>query len=191
MPIDSNTTRHESREQTGSAAARGDGGRSLAFWMLVALSLALLTPAVLLPSWRAYQAAELRHRLLARRVESLTADLQKQEHLLEALHSDPAVVMRAAKRELDYTQPGQQFVSITTRPIEALESSDPQKSADVKPLPIILQRFARFLPRWDYDSLFCRSPIREVLMAMSASLLIASFAIFWPRRRADRSPAAC
>jgi len=162
-------------------ASMGDGGRSITFWLLIVLGLCVLTPCVLLPAWREHQAADLRHRMLAQRVEQTELRVAKQRRMLDALHSDPAVITRAAMRELDYTLPGQDFVIVETSPPAHGDTASPPIAP--KPLPVALRRLADLLPDLDYDAVFCRSPIRSIMMAMSAGLIAAAFAIFWPRRR--------
>lgn len=162
-------------------ASMGDGGRSITFWLLIVLGLCVLTPCVLLPAWREHQTADVRHRMLAQRVELAEQRVAKQRKMLEALHSDPAAITRAAMRELDYTLPGQDFVIVETAPPAQLDAQ--LAPIEPKPLPVSLRRLADLLPDLDYDAVFCRRPIRSIMMTMSAGLIAAAFAIFWPRRR--------
>ena len=186
--LDAPTRTPDARYDVPPDRRNGDGGRSLAYWILIALSLGVLAPCVLLPAWRENQRAELRHRLLAGRVAQLEARLERQRRLLDALDSDPAVITRAAMRELDYTQPGERFVSVAAAQSPPATPDLPVPA--VKPLPVGLSRLARFLPDWNYDAVFNRQPIRRILMAMAVALLAAAFVIFWPRCRVNANQPA-
>jgi cell division protein FtsB len=153
-------------------------GSPLVFWLLTIMGLAVFAPCIVLPEWRAYQGlrlAEQREQFKVDQVREAVADEQRR---LEALRSDPAVVARLARREFAFHQPGEAVVTV---PVAS--APDPPKTfvpAPVEP-PVLIKRWERFLPRLNYDRLFCDDETRAPLMGMSLSVIAIAFALF--RRR--------
>lgn len=165
-------------------ATTGDGGRSLVFWMLVGMSVCVLAPCAILPAWRDYQTADLNERIAARQQTQAQALIERQRRRLDAVRNDPAVVTRLAQRELEFRVPGQTAIAVPINaPPDRKRAEEPPAPAEP---PIVLARLGRFLPDWNFDSLFCKSPTRETLMVLSLTLMASAFVIFWPsRQRAD------
>jgi len=168
----------------------GDGGASLVFWILVTMALLVFTPCMILPAWREYQQAELAARVRRHEADQAELRAKRLEARLDAIHNDPVVIARLARRDLRCTLPGE--VGLAVRPVNGatpaylepwLDSAveyAPVELAPVKP-PVAVLRLTHYLPRLNYDALFCASPTRETLLAMSVTLLAAAFIIFWPR----------
>jgi hypothetical protein len=168
--------------------APGDGGKGLVFWILIALSVATLAPCVILPAWRDYQRAELAARVRAWQVEQATRHVERLEQRLDAIHNDPAVVARLARRALAFRAEGEiQLdvpVMLASSRAPAAEDFVPEpSSAQWQPArpPVAIARLVALLPAWDYDALFCESPTRETLLVMALVLFVAAIIIFWPR----------
>jgi cell division protein FtsB len=171
-------------------SARGDGGKGLVFWILIALAVATLAPCFILPAWRDYQRAELAARVRDWQVQEATERVQALERRLEAINNDPATVARLARRTLEFHQDSETTFDVpvmlaASRPTGAprevvpIEPAKPQWQP--QPLPVGVARLVALLPRWNYDALFCASPTRETLLALSLGLFVAAFAIFWPK----------
>ncbi len=175
----------DSAREEAAVAERGDGGAGLVFWILIALAVATLAPCLVLPAWREYQQADLTAQIRTRQAELADAEVARLERRLDAIHNDPAVVARLARRELAYRGPGEELVAV---PVDCTVDAPlpPALNLDefvpVQP-PVGITRLLAYLPDWDYDALFCTSPTRETLMGMSAGLIAAAFIIFWPRYR--------
>jgi hypothetical protein len=150
--------------------------------MLLFLALGAFTPCVLLPEWRAYQAAQLAVQVERHRLESLQTIVDDERRLLEALQSDPAVILRAAKRELHVEKPGSRSVLISVPP------DRPPREELFVPTPVlpppILARAASYLPDFDYDNIFCDEDTRLVIMAMSVALMLLAVCLPTPKIRA-------
>jgi len=156
------------------------------FWLLFSLAAAAFAPCVIVPVWLDCQEtrqAEQRQLADVRRAQS---EVDRQRRLAEALRSDPAVIARAAQRELEYTIPGQLRVDISPSPVSPQSDAvEPSASAasdpPIPPAPIPL-------PKLNYRAIFCDPPTRTVITLMSGGLLLAAFILF-PPRRAPRAEA--
>jgi len=195
-------------------AVSGDGGASLVFWMLIALALTVMAPCMILPAWREYQAAELRERTRAAEAAAYTRHADRLEQRLDAIHNDPVVIERLARRELRCTLPGEVRLAVSnpnaadwaadtftpatysaagadgadgpadTSYAELFRERTPViPSAEFQPVqpPVGIARLTHYLPRLNYDALFCSAPTRGTLLGMSLTLVAAAFIIFWPR----------
>ena len=172
--------------------AAGDGGVGLVFWWLIVMAVAAFAPCMILPAWREYQEAELTERVRAARVAAATAEVDDLRRRLDAIHNDPAVVTRLARRELEFRKPGEVVVAV---PVSGAPAPSPPSTprAETDPLkgvepPVPIARLLAYLPDFNYDVLFCRSPMRETILALSVGLFVAAFVVFWPRRRAATHP---
>lgn len=191
----------------------GDGGASLVFWMLITLALVVMAPCMILPAWREYQAADLLERTRAAEARAVEEHAERLERRLDAIHNDPVVIARLARRELRCTLPGEVrlavgsdawpdadyaaagFSRLEVRPSGPSaggagvyaelfrERTPPAAEVDKTPVapPVVVARLTQYLPRLNYDELFCTSPTRETLLGMSVLLVVAAFTIFWPR----------
>ena len=178
----------------------GDSGAGLVFWLLIALSVVTFAPCMILPAWREYQLADLTLRVRSQQVEAAEAEVEHLQRRLDAIHNDPAVVARLARRELEYRQFGDRFVTVANTvadtvadtaalPTSAIEAwpgtqaglpGTPGGLTVIEP-PLPVARILSYLPDVNYDRLFCASPVRETLLGLSVVLFVAAFAIFWPR----------
>lgn len=154
-------------------------GSSVVFWLLTAMGLAAFAPCILLPEWRQYQALRVAEQREHFRVEQIREEVAAEQRRLEALRSDPAVVARLARREFAFHQPGEEIVAVPVAHIP--EAPKTFVAAPVEP-PAVLQRWERFLPRLNYDRLFCERETRTLIMGMSLSLILIAFALFARRR---------
>ena len=167
----------------GSPAAISVGGR-LVFWMLILLGFCTLTPCVLLPEWRQYQALQQAQQVQQHRVDELQRKIAQEQRLLTALSSDPNVVGRLAQREYRYRRVGDQLIPVSPATPDAAEQAE-FRPAPV-PLPPILARAASYLPRgYDYDRVFGSPETRPLIMAMSVTSIGLAFVLF--SRRRDRA----
>ena len=174
-------SKHEER-------AAGDGGAGLVFWWLITMALVGFAPCMILPAWREYQEAELTERVRAARVAAATAEVDDLRRRLDAIHNDPAVVTRLARRELEFRKPGEAVVAVPVSGVPAV-GSPPTPRPETKALkrvepPVPIARLLAYLPDFNYDVLFCKSPTRETILALSVGLFVAAFVVFWPRNRA-------
>jgi hypothetical protein len=165
----------------------------LVFWLLIALALVVFAPCMILPAWREYQAAEISLRQRARDAKLLEQHADRLERRLDAIHNDPVVIARLARRELGCTLPGEVRLAVS-RPADAPPRRTEFRRTDDPPLqpiasetltpvkpPVGIARLTAYLPNLNYDALFCASPARETLLGMSVALIAAAFVIFWPR----------
>jgi hypothetical protein len=164
---------------------KGDGGAGLVFWMLITLSIMGFAPCMILPAWRDYQRADLTERTRAAEVAEATADIDRQRRRLDAVHNDPGVVSRLAQRELEYHHPGEVSIPVSA----VMEPEAPRHLHALQPIdpPAPVARVLALAPQRNYDNLFCASPTRETIMALSIGLFVAAFVIFWPRPRPQPS----
>ena len=174
-------------ESDSITVSTGDGGAGLVFWILISLSILGFAPCLILPAWRDYQRADLTERIRAAEVAEASADIERQRRRLDAVHNDPGVVSRLAQRELEYRRPGEVSIPVSA----ATHTAPPPTGQSLRPVepPAPVARVLALAPQRNYDELFCASPTRETIMALSAGLFIAAFVIFWPRPRPDASPA--
>ena len=168
--------------------AAGDGGAGLVFWWLIAMAVVAFAPCMILPAWREYQEVELTERVRAAQVAAATAGVDDLRRRLDAIHNDPAVVTRLARRELEFRKPGEVVVAVPVSGVPAVSSpSTPRPETNalkrVEP-PVPIARLLAYLPDLNYDVLFCKSPTRETILALSVGLFVAAFVVFWPRHRA-------
>jgi cell division protein FtsB len=106
-----------------SNARPGRGGATVVFWLLLAMGLATFAPCVLLPQWRQYQALSVAEQMAQHRLDVLRSRIDKEQRLLDALRSDPAVVARFAQRDLGYRRPYEQVVKVSAATTTAAPST--------------------------------------------------------------------
>ncbi len=166
--------------------------------MLLLLALGALSPCVLFPEWRQYQALSRAEQVQKHRADSLQRHIDEQRRLLMALRSDPGVVARLARREYGFHRDGERVVSVA---LPALAGAPPASSSagvaarfggEASPLvgdepflpqpvslPPVLARAASYLPAgYDYDRVFCDDQTRLVIMVMSVALIAVAFTLF-------------
>ncbi len=155
----------------------------LVFWMLMAMGLGTFTPCVLLPEWREYQAMHAAEQAEQHRLDRMREVVERERHLLEAMQSDPAVIARVAQRDLRFYRPGDTTVAVDV-PLAA-SSEQPFAAKPIEP-PAFLARAGGYLPRFNYDALFCDSRTRPILLAMSVGLIVVAIGLFWRKPASTR-----
>jgi hypothetical protein len=151
------------------------------FWLLTIMGFAAFAPCILLPEWREYQTLRVAEQREQFRVDQIREEVAKEQRGLEALRSDPAVVARLARREFAFHQPGEGIVAVPVAHVpEPARGFVPQA---VEP-PAVLQRYERYLPRLNYDVLFCEGETRILIMGMSLCLILLTVVLFTRRTAA-------
>lgn len=174
-------TQTEPQPEVSSSPARE--GRWV-FWMLFAMAVIGFAPCVLLPAWRDYQNACLVEQYEQAAMDRMNESLDRQRRLAEALRSDPSVMARAAQRELEYTRPGEQRITVV--PADPVVDADEMGAAVVPepiPPPAPVRWLVRSLPALDYDAVFCDPSTRAIVILLCGGVLTAAFALFPPHRR--------
>jgi len=172
-------TRHQSpRRSMGAPNPDPDRGSGIISWLLIFMALAAFAPCVLLPELRSYQAMRMAEEAQQHRMDSLQRTVDREHRLLEALRSDPAVIARAAQRELRFKKPGDRQVRVSVTPTG--KASDEALAPKPVLAPRPLSRAAAYLPKYNYDRIFCDDRARLVIMAMSVALML--LAVCLPRR---------
>jgi len=184
---------------TNQSNTRGEGAL---FWLLIALGLTGLTPCVLLPEWRQYEALSVAEQVEAHRLSELQSVVDHKRAAYEALRSDPAVVARLAQRELGYVRPDERSVSVARlvhdrsfvdNAVHASEADvDIGSSFAVEPVaphPFVA-RVTGALPDMNYDADFCDDRERSIIMTMSLALIVLAAVLFArsPMRSAALEP---
>jgi len=172
-------TRHQSpRRSVGVTNPAPDRGSGLISWLLIFMALAAFAPCVLLPELRSYQAMRMAEEAQQHRMDSLQRTVDREHRLLEALRSDPAVIARAAQRELRFKKPGDRQVRVSVTPTG--KASDEAFAPKPVLAPRLLVQAAAYLPDYNYDRIFCDDRARLVIMAMSVALML--LAVCLPHR---------
>ena len=174
-------TLNTNRPGIGAPDPSPDCGSGLISWLLIFMALAALAPCVLLPELRSYQAMRMAEEAQQHRVDALQRTVDREQRLLEALRSDPAVIARAAQRELRFKRPGDRQVRVSVVP--TVKASSETLTPKPAPTPPPLPQTAAYLPSHTYDQIFCDDQARPVIMAMSVALMLV--AICLPRRSAS------
>ncbi len=154
------------------------------FWMLFAMAVVGFAPCVLLPAWRDYQNARLVEQYEQSALERMKESLDRQRKLAEALRSDPSVMARAAQRELEYTRPGEQRITVVpSDPAVDVEDGCTAPALEPIPPPAPVRWLASRLPALDWDAVFCDPPTRAIVILLCGGVLTAAFALFPPHSR--------
>jgi len=161
---------------TPSAARSLRPAGGFVFWMLILMGLSTFAPCVLLPEWRAYQAIRTTEQMELHRLRAMQRVVEHERRLLEAMQSDPAVIARLAQRDLGFHRPSDTLVTLQV-PRTAEPAEEPFTPEPIYP-PAVLARMGSFLPRLDYDALFCDRRTRLVLMVMSVALIVVALGLF-------------
>ena len=169
----------QARPPSGKPAA--GYGSAVVSCLLILMGLAAFAPCVLLPEWRAYQAMQLAQQAEQHRLDSLQRVVDRERRLLDALQSDPAVIARAAQRELGFYEPGSLPVRVPVTPTGTRQ--DEEFVPEPVTPPPILTHMASYLPAFNYDSVFCDDHTRYVIMAMSVALIVVAMCL--PSRRSS------
>jgi hypothetical protein len=162
------------------------------FWLLLMLGFAALAPCVLLPEWRAYQAARIDEQIHRQRAEAMASMVDAQHSALQRMQRDPSVLVRLAQRDLRYRRADHRPVSVLESPaaqqplminasdVLAAEVDAPVQLEPVQPPEWVSQRL-RWLPAYDYDAVFCDKETRPVILTMSVGLIGLAMILFGRR----------
>ncbi|NOX59696.1 MAG: hypothetical protein GXP29_12690 [Planctomycetes bacterium] len=188
-PVSSPQCEDGSPPATETVALHGDGA-GIVFWILIGLAICGMAPCLILPAWREYQEATVIEKVRETQLADAHAELKTMTARLDAIHNDPIVIDRLARRELGFHKPDELVLLVPPIDASPLPQSNPRSSSvQTEPLPaqlpLPLARVAAFLPGFDYDRIFCRRPAREMVLALSIALFIAAFTIFWPKPLAE------
>lgn len=181
--FDSNQAESAPEVQTSGDSA------GIVFWCLIGMALAGITPCLVLPAWRDYQDATVTEQVRAAQLGEAQSELESMRTRLDAIHNDPVVIARLARRELGFQTPDEQILMVDDldhgpeQEVVRAESVGPRPSPVQLPAP--LARIAVMLPALDYDRMFVHSPSRELILLLSIALFVAAFAIFWPKPGSD------
>ncbi|GJM25279.1 MAG: hypothetical protein DHS20C16_16940 [Phycisphaerae bacterium] len=154
---------------------------------------------MVLPAWREYQDATVTEQVRALQTQDAQRELEIMRKRLDAIHNDPVVISRLARRELGFQTPEEQVFHVGEIEPDSVSLGESDNvdtarmdlaSAVPAQLPAPLSRMASMLPAIDYDRIFCHSPARELILLLSISLFIAAFAIFWPKPNVDDTTSA-
>lgn len=171
---------HESG--TVRAASRAGGG-SAVFWFLIVLGVGTFAPCILVPEWRAYQAAKIVEQRERHRVNRLKALVERERRQLEAIQNDPTVVARLAQRDLGFHRPGETVIAVPVNVADAqahLAEVDDDESFVPAPIPppTWFSRAFWWLPDLNYDAIFCEPSTRNIVMLMSLSVIMVAVVLF-------------
>jgi len=144
------------------------------------MGLAAFAPCILLPEWREYQSLQIAQQLEQHRLEEMKIALQHEQRSLEAIQTDPAVVARLARRDLRFHAPFEIPVPITN--VSPAPSSESRFVPQPVNPPAWVTAGERYLPRLNYDGVFCDPKTRRIVMGMSLAILLLSM-VLSPRRR--------
>ena len=160
------------------------------FWMLITLGFVGLTPCVLLPEWRQYEALALAEQAELYRSEALRSAVDHKQAAFEALRTDPAVIARLAQRELSYEATSQRLIPVSMATenrasdgwdgfgnLGALPTGVSFAHQQFAPPALIADAMA-ILPTFDYDAVFCDDRTRSIILAMSFGMIGLAFLLF-------------
>ncbi len=185
------------------AVSAGDSA-GIVFWCLIGLALAGMMPCMVLPAWREYQDATVTEQVRSLQMHDARRELDIMRKRLDAIHNDPVVISRLARRELGFQTPDEQVLHVgemdtafaaigeagvtdspdLNAPLLTSKSLPIQRPVVVE-LPMPLARISAMLPALDYDRIFCHSPARELILVLSISLFVGAFVIFWPKPNSE------
>jgi hypothetical protein len=164
------------------------------FWVLASVAGVLFVPCALLPVYAEYATWREHRARLQARVEALQARSRRNETIIDALRTDPAVNARLLARDLGYVSPGQEVVTVLPPPraewqgrLQAVLSEDPSRKSDPERQPAAAlqsweENIEQRLPPGDLMAVFIDPSSRRVLLIMSGVLLAVALVIF-PNQR--------
>lgn len=165
-------------------------GQGVVFWLLMALGLTGITPCVLLPEWRQYEALCLAEQRASYRLAELQSIVDQKRAAYGALRDDPAVIARLARRELGYVRPQERTVRVAGFRDELGSAPDKRfqrhgreaTGASFVPEPVdppaMMAGVIDWLPSLDYDAVFCDDRTRSTILTMSFGLIALAFVLF-------------
>jgi len=172
------------------------------FWVLIALGACGLVPSILLPQWRQYEKLALARQHEAHLHAQMEAAVGRERQMLQAVHTDPAVVSRIAQRELGF-KPATQ-VEVRVQPLygatiedsgapslasgitdwepELPRISDSEPASTPVHPPAFVTSIVSSLPRLNYDAVFCDEQTRMIVIVMSIIIICMALALYgWSR----------
>ncbi len=153
------------------------------FWVLATMGVAAAVPCILgapIETYRALLAIEKHEEAVTRRMEER---ITRQVSLNEALRTDPQVNIRLAQRQLAYRPLGR----LAYLDSSALDYPTPAVAKVTQADPVELPRWmACFVPR-SFASMYTGERTRQVVLAMSLSLIVFALVTYAPSKRAERS----
>lgn len=189
MEADRTSTSHDERVITAVNAQH-----TIMFWVLMSLALVVFTPAILLPVWREYEKVCWCESLMAGRVATLQARIDRNEECIEGLLADPLVNQRLMRRELNYRPQGEKVFRHYSASVASMQS-ETSSEIDTPPMPSEfrvdpatvlpgpLAQAIRWLPNWPWRELFVEMPNRGVMLCAAGCLLVTAFLLYGPRGR--------
>ncbi len=152
----------------------------LMFWVLATMGVAAAVPCILGPpieTYRALLAIEQHEESVTQRMEDR---ITRQVSLKEALRTDPQVNLRLAQRQLAYRPLGR----LAYLDSSGLDHPAPVVAGVMRAEPVELPRWmACFVPR-SFASMYTGERTRQVVLAMSLSLIVFALVTYAPRARA-------
>jgi len=167
-------------------AARQPVSHAIMFYLLSAAALLVFAPCVIVPIWLDFQDLSETERSLRGLVLELQNQIDRNNNRIEALQSDPLVVERVARRELNRKSENEQHIRWSAAEKAALRLNIPhdfQPEPELPPMawPAWGESMCRWLPAWAWSDLFSKSPNREMLLVMAGCLLLTAFVLYTPR----------
>ncbi|UCG33555.1 MAG: hypothetical protein JSU68_02765 [Phycisphaerales bacterium] len=161
------------------------------FWLLISAAGMMFLPCVLLPvyldygCWRSYRAEA------EARTQSLAAEAQKNQQIIEALRTDPGVNERVLARDLGYVRPEEEVVSVysASRDVRwrlpagllATGTAEPTREPAVR-LRRWEAQIEQHLPRSGWVTVFTEGSSRRLLLVLSGALVVTALVCFPPQR---------
>jgi hypothetical protein len=161
------------------------------FWLSISAAGMMFLPCVLLPvyleygSWRSYRAE------VEARVQSLAAEAQRNEQIIDALRTDPGVNERVLARDLGYVRPDEEVVSVYAASgdvrsripagLLAAGTAAPSRAPQVRLRPWEA-RIEQHLPNSGWVTVFAEGSSRRLLLILAGALAVTALVCFPPRR---------
>src|SRR5690606_3437444 len=129
------------------------------FWVLTGMALAVFAPCVLVPIWQELEGVRAYRDEMRAAIQSLQAQVRKNQERINGLREDPLANERIARRELNYRPEAEQIVRVSSQELATLRVQPPP------PLPGELdgaetavstsqhwtQWLTHWLPPWPYQ----------------------------------------
>lgn len=173
--------------------ARQPISHAIMFYVLALASLAIFAPCVLVPVWMDVQKLHEDEQELAAVIAQLRHQIDRNNDRIVALQADPQVIERVARRELNRQPADEQLIKWSSAELAAVPDTSHLVTVSAPEVPAItlpewMTAVGRWLPGWASPDLFAKSPNREMMLVMSAALLLAAFVLYTPKTesRIDR-----
>jgi cell division protein FtsB len=159
------------------------------FYVLTLAAMAIFAPCVLVPIWRDVQKLNEDERTMAGVVAQLRLRIDRNDERITALQSDPQVIDRVARRELNRQAADEKHIRWTSAELAAVRRGTTREVVpmpEVPPvaMPVWIEAAGHWLPGWASSDLFAKSPNREMMLVMAGSLLLAAFVLYTPKAEA-------